>query len=128
MKNDKLLQKAAANGILLPSSASAPNLRNSSTWSFSPSGPQFDGRRPLLAEENTRLTYYPILNPKSPAFAWGGLIGGSNGDGVAFAGAQLRMVPLQGGVTHAMYNKSINSFVDKVQGRAKEYILRKLNW
>lgn len=128
MKNDKLLQKAAANGILLPSSASAPNLRNSSNWSFSPSGPQFDGRRPLLAEENTRLTYHPILNPKSPAFAWGGLIGGANGDGVAFAGAQLRMVPLQGGVTHAMYNKSMNGFVDKVQGRAKEYILRKLNW
>ena len=57
MKNDKLLQKAAASGILLPSTASAPSLRNASKWNLSAAALNVDGRRPLLPEEHTRSTY-----------------------------------------------------------------------
>ena len=126
MKNDKLLQKAAASGILLPSTASAPSLRNASKWNLSAAALNVDGRRPLLPEEHTRSTYRPLLNMKSMAAPWGGLVSGRNADGVAFVGPHLQLVSRHTGITHAMYRNSAERFAEKLTGRAKEYAMRRM--
>lgn len=126
MKNDKLLQKAAASGILFPASAAVPSLRNSSNWGLAAAALNADGRRPLLPEEHTRTTYRPLMNLKSMAAVWGGLISGRNADGVAFVGPPLQLVARHNVITHAMYKNSAERFISKLDGKAKEYAMKKM--
>lgn len=127
MKNDKLLQKAAANGILFPPSASAPTLRNSNNWGVAAAALNADGRRPLLPEEHTRTTYRPSLNMKSPAAPWGGLISFRNGDGMSFMGSPWQVASRRTILPPAIYKHSLERFVKDLPEHLREHALRKYN-
>lgn len=129
MRNDKLIQKAAARGIRIPFGASsAASLSGCDGTDGKPyMGPSLrenDGRRPLPLEENVRWTYHPLVPHHFPLRQWGGLAAGANAEGIPFAASKMVISNLAAGPVPAdALAQSILRFSKRIEGKAREYIL-----
>lgn len=127
MRNDKLIQKAAARGIRIPFGASAGASLSDGTDGKPYLGPNLrenDGRRPLPLEENVRWTYRPLLPPHFPLRQWGGLAAGANAEGIPFAASKMVVSNLAAGPVPAdALAQSMLRFAKRIDGKARDYIL-----
>lgn len=129
MRNDKLIQKAAARGIRIPfgSSSSTPAIGCDGSDGKLLPGPSLrdnDGRRPLPLEENVRWTYRPLVPHQYPVRHWGALASGANGEGLPFAATKMIVSTFASGpVPPDAYVQSMLRFAKRMDGRARNYLL-----
>lgn len=83
MKKDKLIQKAAANGILFPYVSSVSDTKKYRRRATN-SQIHIDGRRAMMINEDTRGTYHSPIKSNHPLVKWGGFVKGSNAEGTPF--------------------------------------------
>ncbi|GMH40400.1 hypothetical protein BSKO_08304 [Bryopsis sp. KO-2023] len=130
MRNDKLIQKAAARGIRVPfgTSLSAPSggVDGSDLTSLlRTSLRENDGRKPLITDENVRWTYHPPVPHQVVMKPWGGLAGGANAEGVSFGVGKMMVSTLPSRpLPPDAYVQSLVRFSKRLNGRASDYILR----